>query len=70
MKEKICKLIDLKSIITIIMVVSLSVAFFLDKVSAEQFVPIVTTIITFYFAKGKSESKEEKNDDVVDGGVL
>lgn len=57
MKE-LKKLIDLKSIITIIMVTSLAVAFFLDKITAEQFVPLVTMILTFYFAK--KDNTEDK----------
>ena len=65
--EKIGNLIDLKSIITIIMVVSLAVAFFLDKVTAEQFIPLVTMIITFYFAKKDNSKDEEKKEDSVEG---
>lgn len=56
--EELKKLIDLKSIITIIMVVSLAVAFFMNKVTAEQFIPLVTMILTFYFAK---QDKNESN---------
>lgn len=65
--EKFANLIDLKSIITIIMVVSLAVAFFLDKVTAEQFIPLVTMIITFYFAKKDNSKDEEKKEDSVEG---
>lgn len=65
--EKIANLIDLKSIITIIMVVSLAVAFFLDKVTAEQFIPLVTMIITFYFAKKDNSKDEEEKEDSVEG---
>ena len=53
--ERIAKLIDLRSIITLMMVVGLVVAFFMDKISAEQFVPLVTMILTFYFAKKETE---------------
>lgn len=59
MKKRLANLIDLKSIITIIMVVSLSVAFFQDKITAEQFVPLVTMILTFYFAKKDGSSNNE-----------
>ena len=45
-KKRISKLVDLKSIISIIMV------------SAEQFVPLVTMIVTFYFAKQDKPDKE------------
>lgn len=55
MKEKIAKLIDLKSIITIFMVVGLIVGWFMDKVTSEQFIPLVTMILTFYFAKKDSD---------------
>lgn len=51
MKEKIAKLIDLKSIITIIMVIALVIGWYKGMVTSEQFVPLVTMILTFYFAK-------------------
>lgn len=54
MKETFSKLIDLKSIITIIMVSGLVAGWFLNKVTSEQFIPLVTMILTFYFAKKDS----------------
>ena len=51
MKERLAKLIDLKSIITILMVGGLVAGWFINKVSSEQFIPLVTMILTFYFAK-------------------
>lgn len=54
-KEKIAKLIDLKSIITILMVISLVVGFFLGKIDASDLIPLVTMILTFYFTKTKKE---------------
>lgn len=51
MIDRLAKLIDLKSIITILMVGGLVVGWFLNKVSSEQFIPLVTMILTFYFAK-------------------
>ncbi len=55
-KEKMAKLIDLKSIITILMVSALVIGFFIGKINASEFIPLVTMIITFYFAKrGKDE---------------
>ena len=53
-KSKLAKLIDLKSIITILMVGGLVVGWFLNKVTSEQFIPLVTTVLTFYFAKKDS----------------
>lgn len=55
MKERIAKLIDLKSIITIIMVIAMVAGWFSNKVTADQFIPLVTMILTFYFAKKGSE---------------
>ena len=51
MKERLAKLIDLKSIITMLMVGGLVAGWFVNKVSSEQFIPLVTMILTFYFAK-------------------
>lgn len=56
--ERFAKLIDLKSIITIIMVVALVLGWKSGKVTSEQFIPLVTMILTFYFAKKDSDSNE------------
>lgn len=50
-KKKVAKLIDLKSIITIGMIVALVIGWFLNKVNSEQFIPLVNMILIFYFAK-------------------
>lgn len=49
--EELKKLIDLKSIITIILVLVFSFLTIVGRIGAEQFLPILTMIITFYFAK-------------------
>lgn len=54
MRERIANLIDLKSIITILMVMGLIIGWFLNKVTSEQFIPLVSIIVTFYFAKKDS----------------
>lgn len=54
-KERIAKLIDLKSIITILISISLIYGFINGKINAEQFMTIATMIFTFYFAKKGSE---------------
>lgn len=54
--EKIAKLIDLKSIITIIITITLTYGFIKNKINAEQFMVIATMIFTFYFAK-KDDNK-------------
>lgn len=60
MKDKIAKLIDLKSIITILITIALIYGFVVNKINAEQFMTIATMIFTFYFAK-----KEKGSDDNV-----
>ncbi len=54
MKERVAKLIDLKSIITILMIIALVIGWFLNKVNSEQFIPLVNMILIFYFAKKDS----------------
>jgi hypothetical protein len=55
MKEKLIKLIDLKSIITIAMAITLVVGFFKGLISAEVFIPFATMTFTFYFTKKDSD---------------
>lgn len=55
-KEKLAKLIDLKSIITILMTISLVVGFFKGAITAEQFVPFATMVFMFYFQKDKNNT--------------
>ena len=57
MKEKIIKLIDLKTIITISITACLIYGFIVGKVNTEQFMTIATMVFTFYF------SKKDKGDD-------
>lgn len=58
MKERVSKLIDLKSIITILITGCLIYGFIVGKVNNEQFMTIATMIFTFYFAK-KSDKGDE-----------
>lgn len=55
MKEKIIKLIDLKSIITLLMTASLVAGFFMDKISTDVFIPFASMTFTFYFTKKKEK---------------
>ncbi len=56
--KKVAKLIDLKSIMTIIMVIALVVGWLADKVTSEQFIPMVMMIMTFYFAKNDKKGSD------------
>ena len=57
MKEKLTKLIDLKSIITLALAITLIYGFVDNKIEAKDFLVYVTMVFTFYFAK--KDSKEE-----------
>lgn len=50
-KERIAKLIDLKSIMTLLMTITLVKGFFKGMIPVEQFVPFVTMVFMFYFQK-------------------
>jgi hypothetical protein len=52
-KERLAKLIDLKSIVTILLTGALIYGWLEGKVSSEQFVPFCTMIYMFYFTKKK-----------------
>lgn len=57
MKE-LKKLIDLKSIITILITGYLGYGFIVGKISTEHFMTIATMIYTFYFARRKKGDEE------------
>lgn len=49
MKEKLKKLIDVKSLVTLILTVVFSALAIKGQVTAEQFQTVFTTVIAFYF---------------------
>lgn len=60
MKEKIKKLIDVKSIVTLALTTVFGVLCLTDRLSAEQFQTVFTTVIAFYFGtQHQKNSKEE-----------
>jgi hypothetical protein len=59
MKQKIAKLIDLKTIITLALIAGLLYGFIVGKISADDFMEIVSIVIVFYFAKPSKKEKEE-----------
>ena len=59
MKNKIARLIDLKSIITIVITFALVFGFVVEKITSEQFMTIATMIFTFYFAKKSKGSDDD-----------
>ena len=61
MKNKLAKLIDVKSIVTLVLTAVFAALSLTDKLSAEQFQTVFTTVIAFYFGtQYQKKSKEEK----------
>ena len=60
MKEKLAKLINVKSIITIVLCGVFAYLSVAGKVSAQQFLTIFTVIISFYFGS-QVEKKRQVN---------
>lgn len=58
MKERIAKLIDLKSCITILITGGLLYGFITRIISSEQFMVVATMVFTFYFAKKDKKEGE------------
>lgn len=60
MLEKISKLIDVKSLVTLVLTAVFAVLSLTGKLSAEQFQTVFTTVIAFYFGtQYQKNSKEE-----------
>lgn len=59
-KEKLAKLINVKTIITILLTIVFCFLCVTGVIGAELFVPIFTTVISFYFGT-QMEKKAQKN---------
>ena len=68
MKERIAKLIDLKSFITIALTIALVWGFVVDKIEPEDFLVYVAMVFTFYFSK-KEKIEEKKDKKTIDEEV-
>lgn len=61
MKNKLAKLIDVKSIVTLVLTAVFAALSLTGKLSAEQFQTVFTVVISFYFGtQYQKNSKEEK----------
>lgn len=58
MKDKFAKLINVKSVVTIIATIVFSILALRGDITGEQFLMIFTTIIAFYFGT-QSEKKKD-----------
>ena len=61
LKDKIAKLIDVKSIVTLALTAVFAVQTLRGIVSSEQFPTIFTTVIAFYFGTQISKNSKEDN---------
>ena len=59
MKERVSKLLTVKSIVTIMLTVVFAILALRGAITAEQFVMIFTTIIAFYFG---TQAKKDGTD--------
>ena len=59
MKDKLAKLIDVKSLVTLTLTVTFVVLSVRRDLTDEQFMTIFTTVIAFYFGTQYQKSKED-----------
>lgn len=62
MKQKLAKLINVKSIVTLMLTVVFCILAVKQSVSVEQFLTIFTTVIAFYFGT-QYQKNDERNGD-------
>ena len=61
MKEKLAKLINVKSVVTLILCAVFAYLSIVGQVQAEQFLTIFTVIISFYFGTQSAKKEAESN---------
>lgn len=61
-KEKLAKLIDVKSIITLVMTIVFAVMAAIGVINAEQFIAIYTVVIGFYFGTQYQKGVQNKGE--------
>ena len=61
MKEKLAKLVSVKSIVTLVLCAVFAYLSIVGQVQAEQFLTIFTVIISFYFGTKREKKESESN---------
>lgn len=61
MKEKLAKLVNVKSVVTLILCAVFAYLSIVGQVQAEQFLTIFTVIISFYFGTQSAKKESESN---------
>ena len=60
--QKICKLIDVKSLISLLFAVCLSIAFLRREVDVKDYLTVCTMAFTFFFTHQINKSNSEKGE--------
>ncbi len=61
MKEKLARLIDVKSLVTLFLTVIFGVLSLVGVISAELFMTVFTVVISFYFGTQAGKKNTEKD---------
>ncbi|MCI5794402.1 MAG: hypothetical protein MR022_05610 [Ruminococcus sp.] len=61
MKEKLIKLLDVKSVVTLTMTVVFAVLSLRGKITSEQFLTVFTVVISFYFGTQYRKNSERSD---------
>ena len=59
MKEKLAKLIDVKSIVTIILTIVFATLAFTGEITGQDFLTIFTVVIAFFFGTQSAKSTKD-----------
>lgn len=60
-KEKLIKLLDVKSVVTLTMTVVFAVLSLRGKITSEQFLTVFTVVISFYFSTQYRKNSERSD---------
>lgn len=61
-KDRLAKLIEVKSLITLMFSVCLSIAFLMGKVDVKDYITVCMTGLTFFFGYQNSKNNNEKGE--------
>ena len=62
-KEKLAKLIDVKSIVTIVLTIVFATLSLTGKITGQDFLTVFSVVIAFYFGTQKLRQEEKKEDE-------
>ncbi len=62
-KDRLAKLIEVKSLITLMFSVCLSIAFLMGKVDVKDYITVCMTGLTFFFGYQNAKKNNEKNNE-------